>query len=100
MRIYVQKTLGAYRNYEINDTVVSCVHWCCTLALSSVFFKAVCCKIGPTLWRTGSTGFVKMSRKDAFSWQFSQFLIKANDFGAKTLLILSNFIELAQAQKA
>ena len=61
--------------------------------------KVVCRKIGPALWKIGSTDFVRMSKKDAFSWQFSQFLAKANDFGTRTPPILSNLIKLAQAQK-
>ena len=61
--------------------------------------KAVCREIGPALWKIGSTDFLRMSKKDAFSWQFSKFSAKANDFGARTPPILSNLGELAQAQK-
>ena len=39
--------------------------------------------------------FVRMSTKNAFSWQFSKFSAKANDFGTRTLLILSNFLKFA-----
>ena len=38
-------------------------------------------------------------KKDAFSWKFSKFLAKANDFGARTPPILTNLVKLAQAQK-
>ena len=34
----------------------------------SVPSKAVCREIGPALWKIGSTDFVRMSKKDAFSW--------------------------------
>ena len=67
--------------------------------VSNVPSEAVSPKIGPALWNVDSTGFVRMSTKDAFSWQFSQFLAKANVFGARILLILSNSVKLAQAQK-
>ena len=62
---------------------------------------AVCREIGPALWKknSGSPYFVRMSKKDAFSWQFSQFSAKANDFGPRTTPILSNLGEMAQAQK-
>ena len=63
----------------------------------SVTSKAVCRKIGPALWKIGSTDFERTSKKDAFSRQFSQFSAKANDFGARTPPILSNLVELALA---
>ena len=36
--------------------------------MSSVPSKVICCEIGPALWKIGSTDFVKISKKDAFSW--------------------------------
>ena len=33
----------------------------------SIPFKAVWPKIGPALWKIGSTGFVRLSKEDAFS---------------------------------
>ena len=65
---------------------------------TSVPSKAVCGEIGPALWKIGSTGIVRMSKKDAFSLLFSQFSAKANDFGTRSPSILSNLVELAQAQ--
>ena len=45
--------------------------------------------------KNGSAGCIWMSKKkDAFSWQFSQFTAKGNDFGTRTLLILPNLAEL------
>ena len=44
-----------------------CPHFDSTVILTSVPSKAVCREIG-------STDFVKISTKDAFSWSFSQFL--------------------------
>ena len=35
---------------------------------SSVPVKGVCHEIGPALRKIGSTDFVRMSKKDAFSW--------------------------------
>ena len=55
-----------------------------------------------TVWpKIGKTGFARMRTNchGTFSWQLSQFLAKANDFGPITLLILPNLIKLAQAQK-
>ena len=40
-----------------------------------------------------------MGEIDAFSGEFSQFSAKSYDFGARTLPILSDLVELAQAQK-
>ena len=40
---------------------------------SSVPSKAVWPKIGQALWKIGTTGFVRMSTKYAFSLQFSLF---------------------------
>ena len=40
-----------------------------------------------------------MSKKDAFTWQFSQLSATDDDFGARTPPILSKLVELAQAQK-
>ena len=34
--------------------------------LLSIPYEAVCCKIGPALWKTGSTDFAKVCKKDAF----------------------------------
>ena len=70
----------------------------CTL-IASAPSKAVCREIGPALWKNGSTDFVRMSKRYAFSWQFSQFSAKANGFGARTSQILSNLVKLALAQK-
>ena len=67
-------------------------------AVTSVPSKAVCREIGPTLWKNGSTDIVRMSKRDAFSLLFSQFSAKSNDFGTRTPPILSNLVELAQAQ--
>ena len=37
----------------------------------SVPSKAVCHEIGPVLWKIGSTDFVILGEKDAFSWEFT-----------------------------
>ena len=53
----------------------------------------------PSTLKNWLTGFVMSTgTKDAFSWQFSQFSAIANDFGQRTLQILSNLVKLAQAQ--
>ena len=65
----------------------------------SVPSKAVCREIGSTLWKIGSTDSERMSKKDAFTWQFSQLSATDDDFGARTPPILSKLVELAQAQK-
>ena len=44
-------------------------------------------KIGPALWKIGSTGFVRICTNDAFSWHLTQFSAKADDFDIRTLLI-------------
>ena len=43
--------------------------------------------------------FIRMSTKDAFSRQFSQFSAEANDFGAKTLLFFVKFGEISPSSK-
>ena len=55
-------------------------------------------KLAQHFEKIGSTDFVRMSKKILFP--VSQFLAKANDFGTRTLPILSDLGELAQAQKS
>ena len=80
------------------DHFVHCCSCCCLLLSGSVPSKVVCREIGPALGKIGSTDFVRMSKKYAFSWLFSQFSAKAKDFGARNSPILSNLVELSQAQ--
>ena len=77
------------------------LEWCVSIIMKmcSVSSKAVWPKIGAALLKIDSTGFVRMSKKDTFSWQFSQFSAEAYDFGAKTVLIFV-LVKLSQAQNS
>ena len=60
------------------DRTTHCMNFYCLLyprgtVSSRVPSKAVCHKIGPALWKIGSTDFVKISKKGAFSSYLSQF---------------------------
>ena len=83
----------------MSNAKIHCVYSCPEMKVLFHYIvpsKAVCCEIGPAFWKSGSTDFVKMSKKDAFSWEFSPFLAEANDFGTRTPPpILSNLVELA-----
>ena len=59
----LQMLLLEYHHFDINMG--------CSFP-ASVPAKAVCREIGSALWKIGSTNFVRMSKKDAFSWLFSQ----------------------------
>ena len=67
------------------------------LLLSSVPSKAVC--RGLALWKIGSTDFLKMSKDDAFSLIIKPIFSLSKLFWCKNPPILSNLLELAQAQK-
>ena len=49
---------------KVNQLQVKSMH----VRMGISTFKAVCCEIGPALGKTDSTDFVRMSKKDAFSW--------------------------------
>ena len=56
------------------------------VAATSVPSKALCRKIGSALLKIGSTDFLKMCKKVAFSYQISFFSVKHTIFDSKTLL--------------
>ena len=60
-----------------------------SLQIFGVPSKALCRKIGSALWKIGSTDFLKMCEKDAFSCQISLFSAKTTIFGSKTIKTFS-----------
>ena len=62
--------------YQTQIFCVNIIYFSIKVVGSSVPSKAVWCKIGPAFLKIGATGFVRISEKDAFSWQFSQFSAK------------------------
>ena len=59
----------------------------------------ICCKIGPQFWKIDSTDYVKMSKNDDFHDNSANFQPKLMILAQEPYQFLSNFVELAHAQK-
>ena len=81
------------------------LHFCKLLQTKTPFrgiisSEAVCREIGPTLWKIGSTYFVKCVKKMLFLIKWANFQPWSYHFGARTTLIIVKFCRIGKSSKS